>query len=94
MVGLLGVFAAWRDDMPGSQPTKSYYRTLYGTQSVCRYCAGVVRHERWCPTRNPQVAYAYQVVADPSRLSLRDQLILHALGVSWTAAQPQETLKR
>jgi len=54
----------------------------------------VIRHERWCPTRNPQVAYAYQVLADPARLSLRDQLILHALGVCWNAPQAEETCKR
>lgn len=91
MVGMLG-FAQGRNGMPGGQPTRSYYR-VYGSQSACRHCAGVIRHERWCLTRNPQVAYAYQVIADPSRLSLRDQLILHALGVCWTAPQPQEAVK-
>jgi hypothetical protein len=50
----------------------------------------VVRHERWCQIRNPLVAYAFQVLADPSRLSLRDQLILHALGVSWYDPQCEE----
>ncbi|HVP41966.1 MAG TPA: hypothetical protein VMS96_00960 [Terriglobales bacterium] len=53
----------------------------------------MIRHERWCPTRNLQVAYAYQVLADPSRLSLRDQLILHALGVTWNGPLREETTK-
>jgi hypothetical protein len=79
--------------MPGGiQPTR-----LYGNryaESICRHCGGLIRHERWCQVRNPQVAYAYQVLADPSRLSLRDQLILHALGVSWFSPGYDHTLKR
>ncbi len=80
--------------MPGIQPTRWYQGDRYTTQSACRHCDGKIRHERWCPTRNPQVAYAYQVLADPSRLSLRDQLILHALGVCWNAPLRQDSGKR
>ncbi len=80
--------------MPGIQPTRWYHGDRYTTQPACRHCDGVIRHERWCPTRNPQVAYAYQVLADPSRLSLRDQLILHALGVCWSSPLRQESGKR
>jgi len=29
------------------------------------------------------VQHAYRVVTDPGKLSLRDRLILHALGVAW-----------
>lgn len=35
---------------------------------------------------DPVVYYAYEIVIDPTRLTLADSLILHALGVSWTAA--------
>ena len=80
--------------MPGIRPTTWSHGNRYGAESACRHCGGVIRHERWCLTRNPQVAYAYQVIADPSRLSLRDQLILHALGVSWNAPQSEEIAKR
>ena len=80
--------------MPGIQPTRWSHSNRYTAESVCRHCGGVIRHERWCQIRNPQVAYAFQVLADPSRLSLRDQLILHALGVCWNAPQFEETAKR
>ncbi len=79
--------------MPGTQPTRWHYGKGYDS-SACRHCGGVIRHERWCPVRNPQVAYAFQVLADPSRLSLRDQLILHALGVSWFSPDYDHALKR
>ena len=80
--------------MPGIQPKGWYHSNRYSAESACRHCNGVIRHERWCPTRNPQVAYAYQILADPSRLSLRDQLILHALGVSWNAPAPEPISRR
>ncbi len=50
----------------------------------CReHCSGIIRHETWCITRNDEVAYAYKAVLDADKLSLGDQLILHALGVVW-----------
>jgi len=50
---------------------------------VCGHCGRVLRHERWCVTRDPHVRYAYAVVMDAEKLTLRDRLILHALGVDW-----------
>jgi hypothetical protein len=52
-------------------------------QPVCEHCGRTARHEKWCVTCNPIVQYAYRIVTDPGRLTLRDRLILHALGVAW-----------
>ena len=54
----------------------------YG-QPACEHCGRSFRHEKWCVTYNPIVQYAYRVVTDPGKLTLRDRLILHALGVAW-----------
>lgn len=35
------------------------------------------------------VYYAYQIVADPSKLTLGDSLILHSLGVTWEGKKCQ-----
>jgi hypothetical protein len=58
-------------------------------QSACEHCRGIVRHERWCITCDALVQYAYGAVVDPEKLTLRDRLILHALGVSWVKNQCQ-----
>ena len=64
----------------------SYYHcNRYSAESACEHCAGIIRHEPWCITRNPRVLYSYQVILDPDRLTLHDRLILHALGVTWGA---------
>jgi hypothetical protein len=55
----------------------------YNEQSACPHCEGVVRHEPRCITLHPAVYYAYQIIADPSKLSVGDALILHSLGVIW-----------
>jgi hypothetical protein len=65
--------------------TPSWYHTnKYTADAACEHCEGVVRHEDWCITCNGKVAYAYEAVFDAGKLTLEDQLILHALGVSWT----------
>lgn len=53
------------------------------SQPVCEHCQGNVEHERWCRTREPKVCYAYQIVADSSKITFGDALILHSLGVAW-----------
>src|SRR5579864_1688036 len=53
------------------------------SQPVCEHCGRNSRHEKWCVTCNAVVQYAYRVVTDPGKLTLRDRLILHALGVAW-----------
>jgi len=60
-----------------------YHSNQYNAQSACEHCAGVVRHERWCITRDALVQYAFSVVLEPETLTLADTLILHALGVEW-----------
>jgi hypothetical protein len=61
----------------------SWYHNRYEAGSVCEHCGGIIRHERWCITRDPLVQYAYAVVLDPNKLTLIDRLTLHALGVAW-----------
>ncbi len=70
-------------------PNASYHSNRYSAQTACEHYGGVVRHERWCITCDPIVHYAYGVVLEPEKLSLRDRLILHALGVSWVANRCQ-----
>jgi len=69
--------------MPVTDSGKWYHSNLYTAESACEYCDGVVRHERWCIVVNPVVSYAYEAVLDAGKLTVTDQLILHALGVAW-----------
>jgi len=66
-----------------NQSATWYHCNQYNAQSACEHCGGIVRHERWCITCDAVVRYAYGVVLDAEQLTLQDQLILHALGVSW-----------
>jgi len=69
-----------------SAPQKGWYHSnRFSAASAFEHCDGVIRHESWCVTQNAEVYEAYQAVIDPEKLSLQDQLILHALGVTWTA---------
>jgi hypothetical protein len=63
-------------------------------QLLCKHCGRVARHEKWCVTCDPIVQYAYGVVANPERLTLRDRLILHALGVDWGDTPYQEIFQQ
>ena len=70
-----------------ANPTAGWYHTnRVNAQDTCEHCDRVRRHERWCVTCNPFVQYAYGVVTNPEKLTLRDRLILHALGVAWANA--------
>jgi len=69
--------------MPVAEAKKWYHSNQYSADSKCEHCAGVVRHESWCATQNPVVAYAYLTAAGAAPLSAQDTLILHALGVTW-----------
>lgn len=62
-----------------------FHHNCYCAETACEHCAGVVRHEPWCITVNSLVYYAYQIVVEPSQLTLFDQLSLHSLGVTWEA---------
>jgi hypothetical protein len=71
-----------------ANPAASWYHSkLYDAQSGCEHCGGIGRHERWCITCDALVQYAYGAVAEPEKLTLLDQLILHALGASWRKNQ-------
>ena len=67
--------------MSDSIPAFQYHSNRYNARAACEHCEGVIRHEKWCITLDPIVYYAYQVVADPSQLTMGDTLILHSLGV-------------
>jgi hypothetical protein len=81
--------------MPTASPQKTWYHSnQYSADTACRECQGVIRHEPWCITLNPRVVYAYDAVADAGRLTLEDELILHALGVRWANNSCQGTCRK
>lgn len=55
---------------------------------ACPHCLGIHGHESWCPTRDPNVHYAYEIVLEPRKLTIGDALILHSLGVTWSDLAP------
>lgn len=67
-----------------------YHSNQYSAETTCGHCGGVVRHEKWCVTCDALVRYAYSIASDPEKLTLRDRLILRALGVSWSPQQCQD----
>jgi len=69
--------------MRTAETTNWFHSNKYSADKACEHCEGVVRHEEWCITLNPVVAYAFEAVLDCSKLTLEDQLILHALGAAW-----------
>jgi hypothetical protein len=69
--------------MSDNSTTTLYHSNKYHAQAACEHCEGIIRHEPWCITIDPVVYYAYEIVADPSKLTVGDALILHSLGVSW-----------
>src|SRR5215467_5447390 len=44
-------------------PNSIYHSSAYRTHLVCEYCQGTFEHERWCPTKEPKVCYAYQIAS-------------------------------
>lgn len=54
---------------------------------TCARCGGMVLCEPWCQSVNASVRYAHDAVLHPSHLSFGDRIILHALGVCWTAGR-------
>ena len=67
-----------------SDTTRAWFHSnRYNATTECEHCGGILRHEPWCITIHPDVAYAYQIVAEPGKLSIADALILHSLGVVW-----------
>jgi hypothetical protein len=74
-----------------TEPTRS---NQYSAGPVCDYCAGVTRHEKWCVTCNAIVRYAYGAIAEGGRLTLGDELSLHALGVEWSSKASTDDIPR
>jgi hypothetical protein len=70
-----------------------FHSNRYHAQAACPHCEGIIRHEPWCITLHPAVYYAYQIVADPSKLTVGDALILHSPGVTWGAKTCQGNCK-
>jgi len=60
----------------------------YNAATACEHCQGLSEHEPWCVTRDPRVCYAYQIVAEASKMTYADTLILHSLGVTWAETRP------
>jgi len=78
-----------------SNPAANWYQnSRVASPEVCEHCGRVLRHERWCVTRDPFVHYAYSVVTDPEKLTLPDRLILHALGVAWENTPTMEEFRQ
>ena len=71
--------------MTGAQSHAWFDSNQYSAAVACEYCQASPGHEPWCITQNLRVLEAWQPVLDPSQLGFQDQLILHALGVAWTA---------
>lgn len=69
--------------MPDDTATTIFHSNRYAAQSACEHCQGIIRHEPWCITVDGAIYYAYQIVADPSKLTIGDALILHSLGAIW-----------
>jgi hypothetical protein len=82
-----------------TNPSASWYHAnRYDGASACEHCGGIIRHEKWCITRNAFVQYAFRIVLEPETLTATDRLMLHALGVSWVRVSESQiaatTLKR
>ena len=60
-----------------------YHSNRYHAQAACEHCHGIIRHEPWCIQCSPDVLYAFQIIVDPGKLIIGDDLILHSLGVTW-----------
>ena len=73
--------------MSSNGPVTWYHTNRYNAEAACEHCKGIVRHEPWCITVDTTVAYAFEIVNDPTKLTLGDALILHSLGVKWDKNQ-------
>ena len=69
--------------MSDSIPIFQFHGNRYNAAAACEHCQGIIRHQPWCITQDAMVYYAYQIVADPTKLTIGDALILHSLGVVW-----------
>ena len=61
----------------------THYKAHYQAETGCQHCQGLFEHETWCITQDANVQYAFGIVADASKMTFSDTLILHSLGVAW-----------
>lgn len=80
--------------MASNGPAVWYHTNRYNAEAECEHCKGIVRHEPWCITMDATVAYAYEIVGNPGKISAGDQILLHALGVCWGENQCQGKCKK
>ena len=66
----------------------SHQSGRYNAGTACEHCQAIMDHEPWCVTKDPRVCYAYEIVAEASKMTLADTLILHSLGVVWAESRP------
>lgn len=74
--------------MPTNNIDSAHHHNRHNSGTACLHCQGIIDHEPWCVTRAPKVSYAYEIVAESSKLTLGDALILHSLGVTWADVRP------
>jgi len=75
-----------REEIVGiRKKSRRWQSCLVDEDWTCARCGGVVLCMPWCESVNARVNYAHDAVRHPSHLSMGDRLILHALGVRWSA---------
>jgi hypothetical protein len=79
--------------MPATESSPWFHSSQSVSGFECGHCKALLRHEQWCITQCPDVRSAWEIVLDPSKLSLHDELILHALGVAWVVQRPQAAFR-
>lgn len=65
--------------------SRQWQSCLLDEDWTCARCGGMVLCMPWCESVNVRVHYAHDAARHPSHLSIGDRLILHALGVKWSA---------
>lgn len=71
--------------MPRNEKPGWYHCNRYSADSACEYCGSIIRHEPWCIRQDSANPKTEQLLLDGTHLTQADHLILHALGVTWTA---------
>lgn len=74
-----------REEIVAVRKKTRWWQGLADEDCTCARCGGVVLCMPWCESVNVRVRYAHDAVQHPSHLSIGDRLILHALGVKWSA---------
>jgi hypothetical protein len=62
----------------------THHHNQHNIATACPNCLSIHGHEPWCASCVPSVQYAFEILAEPRKLTLGDALILHSLGVTWS----------